>query len=295
MSPAPPPLPSALPNLSTAPAAPRQAASAQIPDTRVIYRTNNCKGLVFFPFFFHSGGPSEAAVSGGGGWVGRRGGGPSFPGRRSLPVSRENSIVLSAPVGLQPRRRRRYQPAQFTPEGAGLRGSVCVGEGGLSYSSCSRGQNGHGGSGCGTTCFPLAPAAFRHQGAVFFGGGHEAAKRVATTLSQVFPTFPSVTALDMRAIFPPEVHHDVGKREMKSFPDTTTFVVQVNKGAVNCACFILCRFDVGLTVFAQSVGSTEIPSLSQTPITDITERFSLQEPKARFQEKISFPVKRDCV
>lgn len=71
-------------------------------------------------------------------------------------------------------------------------------------------------------------------GCVFFGegaGGHEAAKRVATILSQVFPTFPSVTALDMRAIFPPEVHHDVGKREMKSFPDTTTFVVRVNKGA----------------------------------------------------------------
>lgn len=65
-------------------------------------------------------------------------------------------------------------------------------------------------------------------------------------LSQVFPTFPSVTALDMRAIFPPEVHHNVVKREMKSFPDTTTFVVRVNKGgwldqAVNCACFILCR------------------------------------------------------
>lgn len=62
-------------------------------------------------------------------------------------------------------------------------------------------------------------------------GGHEAAKRVATILSQVFPTFPSVTALDMRAIFPTEVHHDVGKREMKSFPDPTTFVVRVNKGA----------------------------------------------------------------
>lgn len=163
-----------------------------------------------------------------------RRGGASFPGRRSLPVSRENSIVLSAPVGLQPCRRRRYQPAQFTPEGAGLRGSVCVGEGGLSYSSRSRGQNGNGGSGCGTTCFPLAP--FRHQGAVFFwegAWGHEAAKRVATILSQVFPTFPSVTALDMRAICPPEVHHDVGKREMKSFPDTTTFVVRVNKGAVS--------------------------------------------------------------
>lgn len=55
------------------------------------------------------------------------------------------------------------------------------------------------------------------------------------------------------------------------------------------------RFDVDLTVFAQSVGSTEIPSLSQTPITDITERFSLKEPKARFQEKIFFPIKRDCI
>lgn len=55
------------------------------------------------------------------------------------------------------------------------------------------------------------------------------------------------------------------------------------------------RFDVDLTVFAQSVGSTEMPSLSQTPITDTTERFSLKEPKARFQEKISFPVKRDCI
>lgn len=63
------------------------------------------------------------------------------------------------------------------------------------------------------------------------GGGHEAAERVATILSQVFPTFLSITALDMRAIFPPEVHHDIGKREMKSFPDTTTFVVRVNKGA----------------------------------------------------------------
>lgn len=150
---------------------------------------------------------------------------------------------------------------------------------------------GTGGSGCGTTCFPLAPAAFRHQGA---------AKRVATILSQVFPTFPSVTALDMRAIFPPEVHHDVGKREMKSFPDTKRLLsCELTKGgrldqAVNRACFILCQFDVDLTVFAQSVGSTEIPSLSQTPITD-DNSFSLQEPKARFQEKSSFPVKRDCI
>lgn len=104
------------------------------------------------------------------GGLGRAAGrGAELPRKTFAPVSRENSIVLSAPVGLQPRRRRRYQPAQFTPEGAGLRGSVCVGEGGLSYSSRSRGQNENGGSGCGTTCFPLAPAAFRHQGAVSFG------------------------------------------------------------------------------------------------------------------------------
>lgn len=144
---------------------------------------------------------------------------------------------------------------------------------------------GTGGSGCGTTCFPLAPAAFRHQGAT---------KRVAAILSQVFPTFPSVTALDMRAIFPPEVHHDVGQREMKSFPDTKRLLsCELTKGgrldqAVNCTCFILCRFDVDLTVFAQSVGSTEIPSLSQTPITD-DNSFSLPRTEGSVSGEGFFP------
>lgn len=83
--------------------------------TLVLFTAQTIAGGFFFSFFlFFS---FWRPVRGGWKWEGG-GGEPSPPRRHSLPVSRENSIVLSAPVGPQPRRKRRYQSAQFTPEGA---------------------------------------------------------------------------------------------------------------------------------------------------------------------------------
>lgn len=58
-----------------------------------------------------------------------------FPLRLWLPVSRDNAIVLSAPVALQPLRRVRYQPRNSYQ-----RGGQGWGERGVGYSSHSRGK-----------------------------------------------------------------------------------------------------------------------------------------------------------
>lgn len=127
-----------------------------------------------------------------------------LPRRRSLPVSRENSIVLSSPAGLQPRQRRRNQPAQLTPAGAGPRGGGRGGgraEGGLSYSSPSRGQNENGGERMRVHVPPTRTGRVQTPGGARRGSQSGRCNSLAAN--------PDRPSLDVHANFAPEVHPDV--------------------------------------------------------------------------------------
>lgn len=133
----------------------------QAPELRIFFSTaQTIARQVFSSFFFNLRRRLDA--------------GGELPRRRPPPVSRVHSIVLSAPFGLQPHRRARYQPVHTAGVGRG--------GGGPSYSSHSRGHNENG---CRATCFPIAPPLFKkkHQGALWGGGGAEGSQ----SRRRVFP------------------------------------------------------------------------------------------------------------